>query len=122
MLKDIYFKPELKETLDVWDMQLNNFGSSIIERRKIFIKQINEIIKDIHGKLTGNVEILEIIYDPCVESTELESKVKESRNRDINMKCTNVGPHKDDLIFLVNGKDVRKSYYDGNYLMIKIQQ
>ena len=110
LLKDLNYNSsrECLYNLDVWDMQLNNFGSSIIERRKIFIKQINEIIKDIHGKLTGNVEILEIIYDPCVESSELESKVKESRNRDINMKCTNVGPHKDDLIFLVNGKDVRK--------------
>ena len=101
LLKDLNYNSNREGlyNLDVWDMQLNNFGSSIIERRKIFIKQINEIIKDIHFKLTGNVEILEIIYDPCVESTELESKVKESRNRDINMKCTNVGPHKDDLYF-----------------------
>ena len=97
LLKDLNYNSNREGlyNLDVWDMQLNNFGSSIIERRKIFIKQINEIIKDIHFKLTGNVEILEIIYDPCVESSELESKVKESRNRDINMKCTNVGPHKD---------------------------
>ena len=53
------------------------------------------------------MEILEIIYDPCVESSELESKVKESRNRDINMKCTNVGPHKDDLEIFLDEMNVR---------------
>ena len=39
---------------------------------------------------------------------EMAEKVEESRERDIKFKCTNIGPHKDDLTFLVNGKDVRK--------------
>lgn len=38
----------------------------------------------------------------------MQIKVEESRERDIKFKCTNIGPHKDDLTFLVNGKDVRK--------------
>ena len=39
LLKDIYFMPELKETLGIWDMQLVSFGSKLIERRKLFVEQ-----------------------------------------------------------------------------------
>ena len=62
LLKDIYFKPELKQTLDVWDGQLAQYGSKIIERRTNFIEKINEIIKPIHKQLTGGLEDINIVY------------------------------------------------------------
>lgn len=110
LLKDISFNPskENMDNLDIWDIQLCNFGAGIIEQRTKFIEQLNAIIKDIHSKLTGNTEELHIIYEPCVTVGEMAEKVEESRERDIKFKCTNIGPHKDDLTFLVNGKDVRK--------------
>ena len=48
LLKDINFRPELKQTLEVWDHQLAEYGSKIIERRQKFIKEINNIMKPIH--------------------------------------------------------------------------
>lgn len=62
LLKDIYMKPELEDTLDVWDMQLAEYGSKVIKRRKQFIKDINKIIKPIHRKLTENSEEIEVVY------------------------------------------------------------
>ena len=38
-------RKDLLETLDIWDMQLIQYGKKVIERRKIFIEQINEIIE-----------------------------------------------------------------------------
>lgn len=35
LLKDMYFNPSLRETLNIWDSQLISFGSKIIERRKL---------------------------------------------------------------------------------------
>ena len=58
LLKDIPFQKELKDTLSVWDLQLVEYGIKIIERRKIFIDQINEIIYDIHKKLSGGKRII----------------------------------------------------------------
>ena len=43
LLKDMYFNPSLRDTLNIWDSQLLSFGSKIIERRKIFVEQLNEI-------------------------------------------------------------------------------
>lgn len=44
----MYMNPDLKETLTIWDMQLVSYGSKIIERRKLFVEQLNEIIYEIH--------------------------------------------------------------------------
>ena len=62
LLKDLYMNPSLRDTLDVWDMQLVNFGESIIERRITFVEQLNEIIRDIHSSLSGGKEELKIIH------------------------------------------------------------
>ena len=108
LLKDMYMNPQLKETLNIWDMQLVSYGSKIIERRKLFEEQLNKIIYDIHKKLSGGKEELTIKYEPDVDIDEFEQKLKYSQDRDIKTKMTSVGPHRDDFCFLVGDTDIRK--------------
>lgn len=108
LLKDMYMNPDLKETLNIWDMQLVSFGSKIIERRKFFAEQLNEIIYDIHKKLSGGKEEIRIVYEPDVEIEDYETKLKHSQDRDIKSKMTTVGPHRDDFSFYVGDIDIRK--------------
>lgn len=108
LLKDLYFNPGLKETLFIWDSQLVSYGSKIIERRAAFVKQLNEIIYDIHVRLSGGKEELKIVYEPDVQLADIEQRLKESQERDIKLKQTTVGPHRDDFSFLVGNIDIRK--------------
>lgn len=108
LLKDMYMNPDLKETLSIWDMQLVSFGSKLIERRSLFVDQLNEIIYDIHRKLSGDKEELKIKYEPDVEIDEFEKKLKYGQDRDIKSKMTSVGPHRDDFSFMVGNIDIRK--------------
>lgn len=110
LLKDIAFSPseQLMQTLDIWDMQLVKYGSLIIKGRKIFIEKINTIISDIHSRLTGGIENIKVCYVPDVDVNYFEEEVRNSRQKDIKYKVTGKGPHKDDLIFLINDNDVRK--------------
>lgn len=108
LLKDMYFQPELRETLNIWDSQLVSFGSKIIERRAQFANQMCEIITDIHSKLSGGKEELIIQYEPDVTIDEFETKMRMSQEKDIRAKVTSVGPHRDDFSFIVNGIDIRK--------------
>lgn len=108
LLKDMYMNPDLKETLSIWDMQLVSFGSKIIERRRLFADQLNEIIYEIHKKLSGDKEELKIKYEPDVEIDEFEKKLKYSQDRDMKSKMTSVGPHRDDFSFMVGNIDIRK--------------
>lgn len=108
LLKDIYYNDSLKETLDIWDMQLVEYGNKIIKERKKFIKQVNEIISKIHKKITGNREDIEVIYEPNTGNESFEDVLKKYRERDLKMMSTTSGPHRDDICFKVNGIDIRK--------------
>ena len=108
LLKDMYDRKDLMSTLDVWDLQLVNYGNKIIDRRKIFISQINEIIGKVHEKLTGGREKLELIYEPSIKNENFEDALFKNRERDIRMKATSVGPHRDDISFMCGDLDIRK--------------
>ena len=98
----------LQETLSIWDMQLVSFGSKMIERRILFVEQLNEIIYEIHKRLTGGREEIKIVYEPNVSIEDFESRLKGSQMRDIKAKITSVGPHRDDFCFMVDGIDIRR--------------
>ena len=108
LLKDMFMNPDLRETLNIWDMQLVSYGSKIIERRKVFVDQLNQIIYDIHKKLSGEKEEISIVYEPNVIPDDFEKNMKYSRERDIGAKMTTVGPHRDDFSIMVGGIDIRK--------------
>lgn len=108
LLKDLSFNPNLRDTLFIWDSQLVSYGSKIIERRAAFVKQLNEIIYDIHVRLSGGKEALEVVYEPDIALCELETGLKNSQEKDIKLKQTTIGPHRDDFSFLVDGIDIRK--------------
>ena len=108
LLKDMYFNPQLKDTLNIWDSQLVSFGSKIIERRRMFVGQLNEIIYGIHKKLSGDRKELIIKYEPDVEIDDFETILKKNQEKDIKLKQTSVGPHRDDFSFMTGNIDIRK--------------
>ena len=108
LLKDMYFNPSLRDTLNIWDSQLISFGSKIIERRQLFVEQLNEIILEIHRKLSGGRENLVIQYEPDVLIDEYEKKMSLNQERDVKLKQTSTGPHRDDFSFVVGDIDIRK--------------
>lgn len=108
LLKDMYLSPVLKETLSVWDMQLTAYGGKLIERRKLFVDQLNDIIKGIHKLLSGDREELKLRYEPDTLPEDFEKKLAMCMDRDMKMKMTSAGPHRDDFTFLINGMDARK--------------
>ena len=69
---------------------------------------INEIMKDVHGEISGGKEEILISYEPDTTADDFEENLKKSKDRDMKYKTTNVGPHKDDVLFSINGIDVRK--------------
>lgn len=108
LLKQISFNKSLLDTLNIWDIQLIEYGSKIIERRSEFIEELNKIIFDIHRKLTGNKEELFIKYEPNVSVKDFKEKIAKSEPKDIELKNTSIGPHRDDMCFLIGDNDIRR--------------
>ena len=108
LLKQLAQNIELKDTLDIWDEQLYSFGRYIIEKRREFIFEIKQIAENIHDTLTEGKEVLDIDYLPNVTESDFKEELIKSREKDIILKATSVGPHRDDLAFSINGNDARK--------------
>ncbi len=108
LLKQIYHQPSLKETLDLWDMQLVEYGRKLISRREDFVNEIGEIVTGVNERLTGGKESIHMTYEPDVSMEEFEGKLANAREKDLKTCSTNVGPHRDDLCFLNGDIDLRK--------------
>ncbi|NLL92592.1 MAG: DNA replication/repair protein RecF [Clostridiales bacterium] len=110
LLKDLnyYYDKDLYNTLDVWDIQLADYGSKIITRRTQFIDEINEIIYGIHRNITNGKEDIMIKYEPNIVGNNLYDQLCHNREKDIKYKTTSVGPHRDDISFYNKEVDIRR--------------
>lgn len=108
LLKEISFRPEYLDTLEVWDAQMVQYGGRVIEERENFVSRLNEIVYGIHRRLSGEREELKIIYEKNVDPEDFSKKLLANRDRDIKLKTTQAGPHRDDLCFQIHGIDIRK--------------
>lgn len=108
LLKDIIFRPDLINTLPVWDMQLVEYGRKIIKRRRQFIEELNEIVFQIHKNISGNREELILKYEPNIDEAFFEDELSRMKERDLKYTQTSIGPHRDDISFFIKNADIRK--------------
>lgn len=107
LLKEIQKKPDLSETLFVWDAQMAEYGERIISARKGFLLRLDEIAAEKLSRLTGGRDQLQTIYKPNCEEGMLAEKLRRNLDRDISFGATQSGPHKDDMIFSIDGREVK---------------
>ena len=108
LLKECSFNSQYEEMLDIWDMQLVKYGKKLIESRERFVEELGVIVAEIHRNLTGGREELMVRYEKNVSADEFERKLQTSRKRDLKVKMSMTGPHRDDLLFEVKGVDIRR--------------
>lgn len=117
VLKDIYSasgnnKNDLITLLDSYDDQLIRYGTEVILKRKENIEDIAKKIKDIYYKISGEKEELILNYENDVFSSEIEKtykeKLKETKEQDIKQGYTTIGPHRDDISFIIDNLDLRQ--------------
>jgi DNA replication and repair protein RecF len=100
------------DELDYWDGEMVAQGSAIVTARHEALQQINRMANDIIGQLTAGQEHLRVVYRSAVEVSSdvaqtLADNLAHLRQRDIAAGMSLVGPHRDDLVFLVDGVDMR---------------
>jgi DNA replication and repair protein RecF len=119
--------------LQVWDESLAKFGAQIILWRIEAVQQIERLAARIHHELTRGAEILRLAYEPAhdplpkpngqlglkidthidrssLELGEIQSgfieRLQAIRGEEIARGVTTIGPHRDDLRFVINKADV----------------
>lgn len=103
--------------LDVLSEQLAGFGGSIIAQRQDFLGELEKYAQELHLSITQGQETLSFEYESKLKDisgrseTELQQlmyqQLTEQAEKEIFQGTTLVGPHRDDLKFLINGKNVQ---------------
>lgn len=108
LLKNIKYKRASEEDLEVWDKGFLDLGNYIIKKRKEFIELINKNIDGFYKKISGTDELVRLSYITGYEDLSLEEALKKSLSYDIICGTTSVGPHRDDIRFRKEEKDIRE--------------
>ncbi len=101
------------DTLPVWDEQLARYAGIIIKHRQDYVEKLSGIVKENHSFLTEGAEELVISCSKKYEGEEgdiSERLLKELSSRyetDMRLGFTTVGPHRDDIDFIIDGTDAK---------------
>lgn len=111
----------LKEQLEIWDEQIIHSGSEILQTRLKFIEEICPIAKDFQRNISKQTENLEINYNSTIYEKQIsfqidnfdtvkklfKAKLTESFEAELARGQSLIGPHRDDLSFLINEKEAK---------------
>jgi DNA replication and repair protein RecF len=100
------------DELAYWDEQLIGYGIIVITRRRDAVTELDQRASELHHQLSGGVERLCLVYQPAltVQPNDDEAslgdvyraELSRQRPREIERGTTLVGPHRDEVRFLVN--------------------
>lgn len=96
------------DALEIWNEQLTNSGVRIHAARQRFIKDLIPIFRYYYNFIAGEKESVDIRYESHLNDGDFKTLLAESTDRDRILQYTSVGPHKDDLIFIINGFPVKR--------------
>jgi DNA replication and repair protein RecF len=107
--RNLSLKEKKYELLDVYDMQLVQYGMEMQNKRKLAIFKFNQIFPKLYEDITG-IDGVHIVYSP---SWNMKDSSLESANDVLNqvrskievekVMCTTMsGPHRDRIIFVRN--------------------
>ncbi|MFZ5518101.1 MAG: DNA replication/repair protein RecF [Candidatus Zhuqueibacterota bacterium] len=113
--------------LEPWDEKLIQVGSDLTTYRKEFSLQFSEKISTIYSKLVSSNEKLSFEYKPNIpaeDNDEIKNRFKEklakNRKNEIQRGTCLIGPHRDDFVFKINGRELKKYGSRGQHKTVLI--
>lgn len=97
-----------KASLEIWDMQLIEYGQHVHTCRQNFIQNFIPIFQKYYELISGGRENVGIKYNSHLNDAAFADVLANALNRDRAMEYTTVGIHKDDLEFTINDHPVKK--------------
>jgi len=97
------------DELDFWDEKLAQLGTFITVERESLIAQLQELVSTHYKEISKSDCEIRIVYESEVRGVspkELRELYKDGRRRDMLTCQTRLGPHRDDLKFLLAEKDM----------------
>ncbi len=110
LLRRIFNGEAKEDELEIWDGRFAEYSEQIIAARAGYVSEINKHLTVHYQRLAGNKQKLELLYIPSIEPTQgwagIVTRLTQSRPRDILARVTTIGPHRDDMGFTLDGRNL----------------
>jgi DNA replication and repair protein RecF len=119
-------------TLDVWDDRVSRLGATVIDRRLAVMNQLGDAVSVVHRELSGGSDEISWTYlsrglgalsdrsSSAVVAQGLLDALAASRRDDMDRRTTTVGPHRDELVIDIGGRDARMRASQGEQRSIAL--
>jgi DNA replication and repair protein RecF len=97
-----------KDTLTIYNEQLDNLGKAIFEKRAHFITEFIPIFNKYHQEITQSAETVQLVYQSDLFEKDTLTLLEENLSKDRALQYTSVGVHKDDLSFEIDNYPIKK--------------
>ena len=97
-----------RDTLAVYNMQLQELGVVLFEKRQTFLDVFIPIFRKRYATISNEKEQVDIVYKSQLQEKPLSELLEENLQKDMALQYTSVGTHKDDLNFEIEGHPVKK--------------
>lgn len=97
-----------QDTLDIYNSQLDDFGTKIYQKRLAFLQEFTPIFLKRYQVISNSTETVDLVYKSQLEDGPLIDLLQQSINKDKFTQYTNFGIHKDDLLFQIERHPVKK--------------
>ncbi len=124
LLRQVRDQRARADQLEFWDEEMVKAGALITLRRRRAVEELNALAEHYHRQLTGTSERLRVLYRPSLEvdlfpegadpaadpsatvARAFRDLLRRGRPRDVAQGVSLVGPHRDDLSFLIDQVNV----------------
>ncbi len=97
-----------KDLVETYDVQLLSLNSFIYRKRKEVCLLISSEIEDFYKQMSNGGESVSFIYQSQCSSDGFEKEYKDAYPQDLYKERTTMGTHKDDFIFKIKEKSLKK--------------
>jgi DNA replication and repair protein RecF len=96
------------ESIEVWDVQMVKLGNEIHRIRAEFVTSFIPIFKKFYDEIGIEEENVKIAYRSQLNESDFSELLKENHTKDSFTQYSNVGTHKDDLLFTIKDHPIKK--------------
>ena len=97
-----------KLSLETFDNQLIKFGTAIFKERTHFLERLIDVFKKYYANIASKNEKVNIKYQSQISQKGFSKALQASLEKDRVSQYTNVGIHKDDIVFEMDDYPVKK--------------
>jgi len=97
-----------KDTLSIYNEQLDVLGKAIFEKRKQFLEEFIPIFNQYHQEISNSAETVQLVYQSDLFEKDTLTLLEENLSKDRALQYTSVGVHKDDLSFEIDHYPIKK--------------